>query len=101
MKFLIMLIFFPVFASYSQDLHVISGTVNRFDSFPSRFVDARNVDVWLPNGYDPKKKYAVLYMHDGQMLFDSTATWNKQEWDVDEVAGRLIAEKRIKPCTNY
>jgi hypothetical protein len=29
-----------------------------------------------------------VYMHDGQMLFDSTATWNHQEWHVDEVLGR-------------
>jgi len=36
-------------------------------------------------------------MHDGQMLFDSTSNWNKQEWGVDEVAGRLIREKKIPP----
>jgi predicted alpha/beta superfamily hydrolase len=40
----------------------------------------------------------VLYMHDGQMLFDSTATWNKQEWKVDEVLTQLIREQRAQPC---
>jgi enterochelin esterase-like enzyme len=54
------------------------------------------VDVWLPEGYSPKKKYAVLYMHDGQMLYDATTTWNKQEWQVDETVGRLIKEGKIK-----
>ncbi|MCW5922941.1 MAG: hypothetical protein KIS77_11390 [Saprospiraceae bacterium] len=75
-----------------------SGSIQRFERFPSRFVDPRNVDVWLPDGYDANKKYAVLYMHDGQMLFDSTTTWNKQEWGVDETVGQLIAEKKIRDC---
>jgi predicted alpha/beta superfamily hydrolase len=35
-------------------------------------------------------------MHDGQMLFDSTATWNKQEWKVDEWASKLMAEGKVK-----
>ncbi|MCB9316917.1 MAG: esterase family protein [Lewinellaceae bacterium] len=74
------------------------GTVLRFENFASEFVPARNVDVWLPEGYDSTKKYAVLYMHDGQMLFDSTTTWNGQEWGVDETVSRLIAEKQIRDC---
>ncbi|NTW26607.1 MAG: alpha/beta hydrolase, partial [Lentimicrobium sp.] len=61
-------------------------------------VDARNIDVWLPDGYTEHKKYAVLYMHDGQMLFDSTINWNKQEWGVDETIGRLLNENKIKDC---
>lgn len=73
-----------------------SGTIQRIDSFPSKFVRPRTVDVWLPDGYSEKEKYAVLYMHDGQMLFDSTATWNKQEWKVDEIVGGLIDAKKIK-----
>ncbi|XVJ67208.1 MAG: alpha/beta hydrolase [Lacibacter sp.] len=72
------------------------GKIIRHDSFPSQFVTARNVDVWLPEGYSPKKKYAVLYMHDGQMLYDSSINWNKQEWGVDETITRLMKEKKIK-----
>jgi predicted alpha/beta superfamily hydrolase len=52
----------------------------------------------LPEGYDSTRKYAVIYMNDGQMLFDSTTTWNKQEWGADEVAAKLIAENKIRPC---
>lgn len=77
---------------------VSSGTIKRIANFPSRFVDPRNVDVWLPDGYSTKKKYAVLYMQDGQMLFDATTTWNKQEWQVDETVGRLLKERKIKDC---
>ncbi len=54
--------------------------------------------MWLPSDYDAANRYAVIYMHDGQMLFDSTTTWNKQEWGADDVAALLIRENKIKPC---
>jgi hypothetical protein len=53
--------------------------------------------VWLPEGYTIDKKYQVLYMHDGQMLFDSINTWNHQEWQVDEIATKLINENMVAP----
>ncbi len=73
-----------------------AGTVRRFAGFASRHVAARNVDVWLPAGYPAAGPYDVLYMHDGQMLFDSTATWNRQEWRVDETLTRLGSA--LRPC---
>lgn len=79
-------------------LSVSHGRVVRHENFESKHVDARNVDVWLPDGYDSNQKYAVLYMHDGQMLYDSTTTWNGQEWGVDETVSRLINKGEIGPC---
>lgn len=90
--------FFLLNSSFSQKINVSSGSVKRFANFSSAYVDARNVEVWLPEGYTPSNKYAVLYMHDGQMLFDSTSNWNKQEWGVDETMGRLIQQEKIKDC---
>lgn len=69
-----------------------SGKLIRVDSFPTEYITPRPVDVWLPENYSSEKKYAVLYMHDGQMLFDAKTTWNKQEWKIDEVASKLIKE---------
>ena len=66
------------------------GKLIRVTSFPSKHIVPRNVDVWLPENYSSEQKYAVLYMHDGQNLFDETTTWNKQEWKVDEVASTLM-----------
>ena len=77
---------------------VSSGKIVRLENFHSQFVDARNVDVWLPQGYNTNEQYAVLYMHDGQMLFDSTTTWNHQEWKVDETIARLIQADSIRKC---
>ncbi len=75
---------------------VESGKIERITQFPSKYVTARNVDVWLPDGYSPSKKYAVLYMHDGQMLYDASTTWNKTAWEVDDVLSTLEKTGRIK-----
>ncbi|MFY7652189.1 MAG: alpha/beta hydrolase [Chitinophagaceae bacterium] len=87
-----------LFCSAQHLPQVSSGKLVRLENFASKFVDARNVDVWLPENYDGKKKMAVLYMHDGQMLFDSATTWNKQDWGVDETVATLINEKAIRNC---
>lgn len=84
--------------SHAPIPHLASGTLCRFANFTSQYVDARNIDVWLPAKYNAKKTYSVLYMHDGQSLFDSAVTWNKQEWGVDETMGRLLQSKQIQPC---
>lgn len=75
---------------------VTSGTLVRHENFASKFVTARNIDVWLPDGYTTEKKYAVLYMHDGQMLFDSATTWNHTAWDIDDAIDKLNKESKIK-----
>ena len=92
---LITLLLFSL-VSKAQEVKVTSGKVMRFANFKSKFVDARNIDVWLPKGYSNTEKYAVLYMHDGQMLYDAESSWNKQAWEVDEVAGKLIIEEKTK-----
>jgi predicted alpha/beta superfamily hydrolase len=74
-----------------------SGKIIRHENFSSSFITSRNIDVWLPDDYMKEKKhYPVLYMHDGQMLFDSTHTWNHQEWGMDESACKLINEKKVR-----
>jgi enterochelin esterase-like enzyme len=77
---------------------VSSGKLVRHASFSSKYVTTRHVDVWLPDGYDGKMPFDVLYMHDGQMLYDSNTTWNKTDWQVDETLSTLISAKKIRPC---
>jgi predicted alpha/beta superfamily hydrolase len=83
--------------TFSQTMPVVSsGTIEHIESFESKYVDSRTIDVWLPNNYSASKKYAVLYMHDGQMLFDSSITWNHQAWEVDNVVSTLLNTNKIK-----
>jgi predicted alpha/beta superfamily hydrolase len=78
------------------DSEKFQGVINRIDSFPTKFISPRTVDIWLPSDYSKRKKYSVIYMHDGQMLFDATTTWNKQEWRVDDVITKLSVENKIE-----
>ena len=78
------------------DVSVSSGQLYRIENFESEHLPARNVDIWLPDGYNADESYAVLYMHDGQMLFDAATTWNGQEWGADEVLGQLIKSGKIR-----
>lgn len=73
-----------------------NGKIIRIDSFPSSLIGSRAINIWLPADYDSTKKYAVVYMHDGQMLFDSKHTWNHKEWQVDETMTRLLEEQKIR-----
>ena len=77
---------------------VSHGTLERFPKFASQFVPTRDVAVWLPEGYKTGDSCDVLYMHDGNMLYDATTTWNHQEWRVDEVMDSLIQAGKIRPC---
>lgn len=82
---------------FSQSLpQVVSGKLERIENFKSNYVTERNIDVWLPENYSSSKKYNVLYMHDGQMLYDPEMTWNKQAWNVDDVLTKLLIEHKIQ-----
>lgn len=71
------------------------GEIDRLPQFNSDFVAARNIDIWIPEGYNTDKNYSVLYMHDGQMLYDASQTWNKQSWEVDDVLNSLLEDGKI------
>ena len=90
------LIFFSFLNTDAQEVNVTSGKVQRFENFGSKLIDSRNVDVWLPDGYSNKEKYTVLYMNDGQALYDAESTWNKQAWEADNIAGDLIANGKTQ-----
>ncbi len=60
---------------------------------------ARHVEIWLPPGYDdaPAARYPVLYMHDGQNLFDPRMANTGVDWGVDEAVVRLVQRRVIPP----
>lgn len=75
----------------------------RLHDFQSRvFENTRTLRVLLPDGYDAaenrNRRYPVLYLNDGQNLFDpATAVLNPEEWRVDETVRDLVAARRIAP----
>ena len=84
-----------------RQIHTLTGTVKRFPNFRSEVLGVeRRVWVYLPPMYDPEpeRRFPVLYMLDGQNVFDgATAYVVGKEWEADETAERLIEEGRIEP----
>lgn len=96
-KLLLFLSLFFLFTKFNAQIpKVVSGKIERLPNFKSKYVTPRNIDIWLPEGYSANEKYAVLYMHDGQMLYDSELTWNKQSWNVDDVISDLVENKKTQ-----
>jgi predicted alpha/beta superfamily hydrolase len=74
----------------------------RLHEFHSRvFHNTRMLRVWLPAEYDAapnsSRHYPLLYLNDGQNLFDRAIAFGGAEWEVDETAERLIRQKKIPP----
>jgi enterochelin esterase-like enzyme len=74
----------------------------RLHEFSSRiFRNTRFLRVWLPPGYDDAgsagRHYPVLYLNDGQNLFESSTAFGGVEWQVDETADRMIREGAVPP----
>jgi predicted alpha/beta superfamily hydrolase len=74
----------------------------RLHEFRSRvFRNTRLLRVWLPPRYDAPdnatRQYPVLYMNDGQNLFEGATAFGGVEWQVDETADRLIRQEVIPP----
>ncbi len=81
-------------------IHAPSGTLKLHTGFSSRFTkEARDIIVYLPAAYHstPLQRHPVLYLHDGQNLFDSATAFNHTEWGVDQLAERLAAAGEIEP----
>jgi predicted alpha/beta superfamily hydrolase len=85
--------------AFAQGVNTAYGTLIRMPSFHSKFVDPRNVDIWLPEKYDEGRgTYSVIYMQDGQNLFmNEFSTWNKT-WKVDSTLTELMNDGRIRDC---
>jgi predicted alpha/beta superfamily hydrolase len=87
--------------SVAQQPHTLSGDIRTHKNFHSNILkNDRDVLVYLPPGYEASKRkhYSVLYLHDGQNLFDGATSFIPgQEWRVDETAQALIAARKIEP----
>jgi predicted alpha/beta superfamily hydrolase len=77
-----------------------AGVLDSHADFSSRLLgDRRRLTVYLPPGYAaaPERRYPVLYLHDGQNLFDPAAAAFGVAWDAHRTAERLIDAGRIPP----
>ena len=77
---------------------VDAGTLADLGTVASAHADPRRVTVWVPSSYRPDgPKHAVLYMHDGQNLFDPETGFGGMEWKLDETLEHLIRQGQVRP----
>ncbi len=84
-----------------QPESTLTGNIRFHRAFPSKLLGRdRDVIVYLPPDYDERDdlRYPVLYLQDGQNLFDAaTAFIAGHDWKVDETAESLILDGEVEP----
>jgi predicted alpha/beta superfamily hydrolase len=79
----------------------VTGELRLYEFRSRIFRNTRFLRVWLPPAYDEPanadRRYPVLYLNDGQNLFEAATSFTHVEWQVDETADRLIRENVIPP----
>ena len=70
----------------------------RWENHPSRYIDPRHIDIWLPPSYctQPETRFPVLYMHDGQNLFNKKEAFAKVDWGVVPAMNRLLKKGQVR-----
>jgi len=87
-------------SGFHMPKHTLTGNIKWHRAFPSKILgNQRDILVYLPRGYGrlSRRCYSVLYLHDGQNVFDAATSFSAVEWGVDETAERLTKEKVIEP----
>lgn len=80
--------------------HTLTGNIQTHPAFESRLLrNRRDVLVYLPRGYRRARagRYPVLYLQDGQNVFDAATSFAGVEWGADETAQRLTRLRLIEP----
>lgn len=77
----------------------ITGTVRYHRGLKGVGLQDHDLVVWLPPGYDAEKtrRYSVIYMQDGQNIFDPVTSAFGVDWSIDETADELIRKESIEP----
>jgi predicted alpha/beta superfamily hydrolase len=78
----------------------VAATLLNLENFASDYLkNTRDIQIWLPSGYSEKAecRYPVLYVHDGQNLFNDSRAYSGQSWQLDRIVAELIQVGWIDP----
>lgn len=79
----------------------VTGRIDVWSAFPSAHVEPREIQIWLPPGYDEDSpaRYPVIYVHDGQNLFDpARSPFSGRDWALDEIMTTLVDTGAVRPA---
>lgn len=77
-------------------LNKSTNVLGPFTLFSSELGVAKEVSVYVPPSYNTgNKSYPVIYMHDGQNVFDPTTATFGVKWSIDETMNKLASENKI------
>ncbi|WP_260482801.1 alpha/beta hydrolase [Sphingomicrobium flavum] len=88
----------PPTAMGDADVAISEGRILFLDVGPTPWGEQLETWVWLPPSYgqDESRRFPVLYMHDGQNLFDAALTNYNKEWQMDEAISRMAANGDLR-----
>lgn len=91
----IIITWLSVFSVSAQSKSIII----KLENVKSKHVAPRNVEVYLPAAYfkEPDRRFPVLYMHDGQNVFNPDTSTHEIAWQADKTADSLMAAGSIEP----
>lgn len=68
------------------------------NDFNSKYINgSRDIYIYLPDNYDSNHKYPVIYMQDGQNLFDGKNSLSGEGWNIERHLDKLISNGSIEP----
>lgn len=82
------------FSFLFSDSKVIYGSIEHLE-FHSDIIGKRKVEIYSPNNFIIDNKTIFIFAQDGQTMFDSSKTWNSQEWGIDEIFSIRETNKNI------
>ena len=80
---------------YSHSVDITFGSIEVIE-FNSDVIGAREILLYKPHSKEINSQTRFIIFQDGQMLFDASRSWNKQEWGLDETFLELNNEN-IRP----
>ncbi|MBU0529865.1 histidine kinase [bacterium] len=79
------------------DSKITGNVIYHREIYSSQLNNYRNIIIWLPPSYSENndKRYPVLYLHDGQNVFDPSTSYLGIDWQLDETVTKLIESSKM------
>ena len=88
-KYVLMVIFCSMVSIFFGNSKVTFGNIEHIE-FHSGIIGDRKIEIYRPINLPTNNNTIYIFIQDGQMLFDSSLTWNHQDWNIDGIFSERI-----------